>query len=138
MADIASSFQICLKLFNYLSNLVQKVSKKCSNLVRFDQSANCRKQFSLVFAFLCNAQMTISNGIFLVMLQWTTILKYGFCKKSFLSECTPDQLNTFSSLFGTSSTTGTPKWWKSVQLVHSERSNFLQNPYFSFYLVFDL
>ena len=91
----------CLKLFNYLSNLVQKVSKKCSNLVRFDQSANCRKQFSLVFAFLCNAQMTISNGIFLVMLQWTTILKYGFCKKSFLFECTPDQLNTFSPLFGT-------------------------------------
>ena len=36
-------------------------------------------------------------------------LKYGFWKKLLLSECTPDQLNTFSSLFGTSSTTGTPK-----------------------------
>ena len=29
------------------------------------------------------------------------ILKCGFCKKSFLSECTTDQLKTFSSLLGT-------------------------------------
>ena len=28
------------------------------------------------------------------------ILKCGFCKKSFLSECTTDQLRTFSSLLG--------------------------------------
>ena len=39
-------------------------------------------------------------------------LKYGFCKKSLLSECTSYQLNTFLSLFGTCSTRGTPKWWK--------------------------
>ena len=72
-------------------------------------------------------------------------LKYGFCKKFLLSECNSDQLNIswpfLSSLLGGCNSKATPNPPKSDDKngqemfnwseLHSERSNFLQNPYFS-------
>jgi hypothetical protein len=71
-------------------------------------------------------------------------LKYGFCKKLLLLECNSDQLNIswpfLSSLFGGCNSKATLNPPKSDEKngqemfnwseLHSERSNFLQNPYF--------
>ena len=75
-------------------------------------------------------------------------LKYGFCKKLLLSECNSDRLNISWPFFLHHFRVGlvllwcwfavapTQKWWKNGQEMfklselHSERNNFLQNPYF--------
>ena len=76
-------------------------------------------------------------------LAYASLLKYGFCKKLLLFECNSDQLNIswpfLSSLlggFGVALLLHPPKSDdKNVQEMfnwsefHSERNNFLQNPY---------
>ena len=76
---------------------------------------------------------------------FTRVLMYGFCKKLLLSECNSDQLNIswpfLSSLLGGCNSKATANPHKSDDKncqemfnwseLHSERSNFLQNPYFS-------